>query len=160
MAKSKKQPLGFVEIVRKLHKAGLENSPPPNRFMQPVDELLSISERVDRLLGIYNRNQQNSKEMIYFVMYDIESTKVRTQIAKYLLKKGLTRVQKSVFIASTERSIYDQIQGDLKAVQACYDNSDSILLIPVSTDEIRAMKLIGQNIDFDLALKNRKTLFF
>lgn len=48
----------------------------------------------------------------------------------------------------------------MKEVQECYDNNDSILLIPISTDEIRAMKLIGKNIDFDLAIKNRNTLFF
>jgi CRISPR-associated protein Cas2 len=39
-----------------------------------------------------------------------------------------------------------------KEVQDCYENEDSILLVPVSTDEIRAMKMIGVNIDFDLAL--------
>jgi hypothetical protein len=45
-------------------------------------------------------------------------------------------------------------------VQECYENNDSILLVPVSTDEIKAMKVIGQNIDFDLILKNKNTLFF
>lgn len=97
--------------------------------------------------------------MIYFIMYDIESNKVRTLVAKYLIRKGCTRVQKSIFIASTERPVFDEIRKDLKEVQECYDNSDSILLVPVSTDEIRAMKVIGQNIDFDLALKNKNTLF-
>ena len=97
--------------------------------------------------------------MIYFIMYDIESNKVRTLVAKYLIRKGCTRVQKSIFIASSERPVFDEIRKDLKEVQECYDNSDSILLVPVSTDEIRAMKVIGQNIDFDLALKNKNTLF-
>ncbi len=92
-------------------------------------------------------------------MYDIESNKVRTLVAKYLIRKGCTRVQKSIFIASTERPVFDEIRKDLKEVQECYDNSDSIILVPVSTDEIRAMKVIGQNIDFDLALKNKNTLF-
>ena len=98
--------------------------------------------------------------MIYFVMYDIENNKVRNLVARYLIKKGCTRIQKSIFIASTDRNVYNQIQTDLKEVQECYDNNDSIILVPVSTDEIRSMKLIGQNIDFDLALKNRNTLFF
>jgi len=160
MAKQKKQPLSFVDKMRKLHKAGLEGSAPPNRSVSIDDGLTTVTERVERLIGVLKRNQQKKNEMIYFVMYDIESTKVRTQIAKYLIKKGCTRVQRSVFIASTDRGIFDQIQGDLKEVQECYENKDSILLIPVSTDEIRAMKLIGQNVDFDLALKNRNTLFF
>jgi len=160
MAKQKKRPLTFVEKMQKMHRAGLENSPPPNRMKNNVDELPTIEERVEQLMGIIKQNRQEKGKMIYFVMYDIESTKVRTQIAKYLIKKGCTRVQKSVFIASTDRAVFDEIKNDLKEVQECYENKDSILMIPVSTDEIRAMKLIGQNIDFDLALKNKNTLFF
>jgi CRISPR-associated endonuclease Cas2 len=158
--KPKKQSLGFVEKMQKLYKAGLEGSPPPNRQTTIDPDLPTLTERVEQLMGLLKRNQQKAGTMIYFVMYDIESNKVRTQIVKYLIKKGCTRVQKSIFIASTDRIIFDEIQSDLKEVQACYDNNDSILLIPVSTDEIRAMKLIGSNIDFDLALKNRNTLFF
>jgi CRISPR-associated protein Cas2 len=32
--------------------------------------------------------------------------------------------------------------------------------VPVSTDELRAMKIIGQNIDVDLIVRNKNTLFF
>ena len=93
-------------------------------------------------------------------MYDIESNKVRTQVVKYLIKKGCTRVQKSIFLANTRREVFDEIRADLREVQACYENNDSILLVPVSTDEIKAMNMIGQNVDFDLILQNRNTLFF
>jgi len=124
-----------------------------------VEELPSLPERIDKVLGVLNTQKNNPRQMIYFIMYDIESNKVRNLIAKYLIRKGCTRVQKSIFIASSERPVFDEIRKDLKEVQECYDNSDSILLVPVSTDEIRAMKVIGQNIDFDLALKNKNTLF-
>lgn len=159
MAK-KKNPLSFVEKMKKIHQAGLANSPPANRTTTIDPDLPSLSERIEKLMGFIKRDPQNSLSMIYFVMYDIEDNKVRTQIAKYLIRKGCTRVQKSIFIANTDRNIYDEIQKDLKEVQQCYDNNDSVLLIPISTDEIRAMKLIGKNIDFDLAIKNRNTLFF
>jgi len=159
MAK-KKNPLSFVEKMKKIHQAGLANSPPANRTTTIDPDLPSLSKRIEKLMGFIKRDPQNSLSMIYFVMYDIEDNKVRTQIAKYLIRKGCTRVQKSIFIANTDRTIYDEIQKDLKEVQQCYDNNDSVLLIPISTDEIRAMKLIGKNIDFDLAIKNRNTLFF
>lgn len=159
MAK-KKNPLSFVEKMKKLHQAGLANSPPANRTTTIDPDLPSLSERIEKLMGFIKRNKQNSLSMIYFVMYDIEDNKVRTQVAKYLIRKGCTRVQKSIFIANTDRTVFDEIQKDLKEVQQCYDNNDSVLLIPISTDEIRAMKLIGKNIDFDLAIKNRNTLFF
>jgi len=156
----KKEPLSFVEKMKKIHQAGLANSPPANRSTTIDPDIPSLSERVEMLMGFIKRDKKNPLAMIYFVMYDIEDNKVRTQIAKYLIKKGCTRVQKSIFIANTNRTVFDEIQNDLKEVQQCYDNADSVLLIPVSTDEIRAMKLIGRNIDFDLALKNRNTLFF
>lgn len=158
--RAKKKPIGFVERMLKLRKAGLEGSPTPNRSTTIDPDLPTLTERVEKLMGLLKQNQQKAGYMIYFIMYDIESNKVRGQIVKYLIKKGCTRVQKSIFIANTDRAVFDEIQKDLKLVQACYDNSDSLLLIPISTDEIRAMKLIGNNIDFDLVLKNRNTLFF
>jgi len=121
---------------------------------------MPLNERIEQILGVVKRLDKNSNKMIYFVMYDIENNKVRTQVAKYLIKKGCTRVQKSIFLANTNRVVYSEIKNDLKEVQECYENNDSILLVPVSTDEIKAMKIIGQNIDFDLILQNKNTLFF
>lgn len=41
-----------------------------------------------------------------------------------------------------------------------YDNKDSIFIVPLSIDYIRSMKVIGENVDFDLILKTRSTIFF
>jgi len=92
-------------------------------------------------------------------MYDIEHNKIRNYIAKYLQRKGCTRVQKSIFLASTDRKKYDEIQNTLKSVQEMYENNDSVFFVPVSTDEIRAMKVIGKSVDFDLITGSRNTLF-
>ena len=67
-------------------------------------------------------------------MYDIESNKVRNQVAKYLLRKGCFRVQRSIFLADLNNQDYEQIRSDLSEVQACYDNHDSIM---ISTDIYR-----------------------
>ncbi len=98
--------------------------------------------------------------MLFFVMYDISSTKVRNQIVKYLLKNGCLRVQKSIFLADLPLSKYNQIRDDLVEVQQCYENEDSILIVPISTDYLQAMKIIGQQIDIDLIMKKKNTLFF
>lgn len=139
--------------------AGLEGSPEIRAKSGP-DTLEPLSERIQQILGIIKRVKSNHQKMIYFVMYDIENNKVRTQIAKYLIKRGCTRVQKSIFLANTNRVVYSEIKNDLKEVQECYENNDSIFLVPVSTDEIKAMSVIGQNVDFDLILQNKNTLFF
>ena len=98
--------------------------------------------------------------MLFFVMYDIESNKVRNLVAKYLIRMGCTRIQKSFFLADLEPDSVSKIKSDLADVQSAYENNDSILIVPVSTDELRAMKIIGQNIDVDLIVRNKNTLFF
>jgi len=98
--------------------------------------------------------------MIFFIMYDIENNKVRNHISKYLIKKGCVRIQKSVFLIETERKNYQELHQTLKEVQEVYDNNDSILFIPLSVDELKAMKMIGQQIDVDFIMNNRSTLFF
>ncbi len=159
MAKKKKKELTFPEKLRKIKNAGLEGSP-EIRAKQDTDALRPLSERIQQVLGIIKRVKSNNQNMVYFIMYDIENNKVRTQVAKYLIKKGCTRVQKSIFLANTNRTVYSEIKSDMKEVQECYENNDSIFLVPVSTDEIKAMSVIGQNIDFDLILQNKNTLFF
>ena len=98
--------------------------------------------------------------MLFFVMYDIESNKVRAQIAKYLIRKGCTRIQRSIFLADLASSEYNTIRQDLAAVQAAYDNKDSILIVPISTDYLQAMKVIGQKIELDIIMHSKNTLFF
>ena len=158
--KKKRVPPSFGEIMRKLKRSGLEGSPPANKQWDDGSDVEEISIRIQRILGIFNRQNGDPRRMVYFVMYDIENNKVRTLISKYLIKKGCTRVQKSIFLADTERKIFDEIQTDLKEVQECYDNDDSILLVPVSFDLLQSMKMMGKNVDFDLILKKRNTLIF
>lgn len=98
--------------------------------------------------------------MLFFVMYDIESNKVRRYVVKYLEKKGCFRVQKSIFLADLPMENYQAIRADLAEVQAAYENMDSILVVPISTDYLRAMKVIGENIDIDIVTHNKNTLFF
>lgn len=93
-------------------------------------------------------------------MYDIESDKVRTLISKYLQKRGCTRVQNSIFLADLPVKVYEQIQQDLREVQSCYDNHDSILVVPVPAEHLRAMCVIGKNFDLDTIMKTKSTLFF
>ncbi len=158
--RKKRVPPSFGEIMRKLKKSGIEGSPPANKVWDDGSEVEELSSRIRRVLGIMDKVNGDPKRMVYFIMYDIENNKVRSLIAKYLLKKGCTRVQKSIFLADSERTRFDEIQKELREVQECYDNDDSILLVPVSTDLLQSMKIIGKNVDFDLILKKRNTLFF
>ncbi len=159
MTKKKKQ-ISFVETMRKFKKAGIKNSPPPNRKVSGLDELNELEDRVKRILGIIIKNKRAAGNMIFFVMYDIQNDKVRNHVSKYLLRMGCFRVQRSVFLADLPNDKYDKIRSDLTEVQEAYENKDSILVVPISTDYLTAMKIIGQTIDIDVITKQKNTLFF
>ena len=56
--------------------------------------------------------------------------------------------------------VYDRIRSDLAEVQAVYDNEDSIIVLPVTSDYLRMMKIIGKNINLDVVTHSKNTLFF
>ena len=158
--KKKKEPLPYIEVLRRLARAGVKDSPSVNRVTGNIEDMPSLKDRVDFLIGVVNRQQRKATDMLFFIMYDIESNKVRREIAKYLEDKGCFRIQKSIFLASADRTVYEQIKSDLAEVQALYDNHDSIILCPVSTDEMRSMKVIGQELNIDIITRTNNTLFF
>lgn len=155
-----KQASDYIELLKKLKHSGLSGSPPPNRTAVKLDDLVSIEERINRVLNLINDKNRKATNMLFFVMYDIENNKVRNYIAKYLLKKGCSRIQKSIFLADLSISVYEEIKQDLSEVQQTYENNDSIILVPISTDYLQSMKIIGQNIDIDLITHTKNTLFF
>jgi len=106
--------------------------------------------------------QKNYKDrhMMYMVMYDIENNKIRTQVAKYLIKKGCLRIQKSVYLSKSNRVTYEGICQVLKEINVMYDNRDSILILPVPEDKFHHMKMIGHNVEFEVVTKPKNVLFF
>ena len=152
----KKKQLSFAEQVNKIHSSGLPRDKPP---LGSIDNLVSLEQRIQEIFGIINK-KHSRLYMTFFVMYDIENDKVRNQVVKYLLRKGCMRIQKSIFLADLKHEIYTQIKDDLSEVQACYENNDSIIVCPISTDYLQALRIIGKNIDIDIVLKNKNTLFF
>ncbi|MCF8222304.1 MAG: CRISPR-associated endonuclease Cas2 [Bacteroidales bacterium] len=160
MNKESNTDLTFVRKMMLIKKAGINTYKSINHPVCKSEIIEDLPSRIQRAMKITTSKDLKQNEMIYFIMYDIENNKIRQNIAKYLEKKGCTRVQKSIFIAKSERKTYDEISSTLKKVQELYSNNDSIFFVPVSTDHIRAMKIIGVNVDFDMVLGNRNTLFF
>jgi len=151
----------YLENLRKLVAAGLSGSPPINDHVPPdYDTLPSLQQRVDALLGIVNQPKRPPTNMLFFIMYDIESNKVRRNVVKYLERQGCTRIQKSIFLADLSSDTYHMIRNDLAEVQALYENQDSIIVCPVSTELLRSMKIIGKSINVDIITHSRNTLFF
>ena len=159
MSKKRKE-LTFLEKLAKLRHSGLQGSWMVSENNIDWDSLDSLDVRVRRLLGLVNRSERKVTDMLFFVMYDIESNKVRQQVAKYLLKMGCFRIQRSIFLADLTPEKYELIRSDLTEVQSFYDNQDSILIVPVSTDLLKSMKIIGKSVDVDIIMRTKNTLFF
>lgn len=156
----KKSGLTFPQKMEKLQHAGIHSSAVIRSRETDLSDLGTLEERVARLLGILHSKQRSSSNMLFFVMYDIESNKVRYQVSKYLLRKGCFRIQRSIFLADLSHEQYESIRTDLAEVQACYDNHDSIIIVPVSVDLLKSMKVIGKSLDVDIIMQTKNTLFF
>ncbi len=119
-----------------------------------------LQKRVEKILDWLAQYQpQTGSDMLYFVMYDIEDNKIRNHIAKYLIKKGCMRVQKSIYLAKSSSSIYHEIADTLTDINAMYKNNDSIFLLPVPEDKLRHMRIIGKNVDVELVTKPPNVFF-
>ncbi len=161
MPRKKYSELTLEEKLVRVTKAGLSDKKLDSIESRPKElSELTIEEKIDKILGIIENPNRKVTDMLCFIMYDIESDKVRNQIVKYLLKKGCLRVQKSIFLADLTSETYDIVRSELTAVQSYYDNEDSILIVPISTDYLKSMKIIGKKIDVDIILKSKNTLFY
>lgn len=152
---------GPEEVLDKIRAAGLkERKSRAEGTAAEDDELSPLPVRVSKVLGIVNNPERNDNNMLFFVMYDIESNKVRRLVAKYLERQGCARIQDSVFLADLSHEKYNAIRNDLAEVQAAYDNPDSILVVPISTDYLKSMKVIGKELNLEIITGSRNTLFF
>lgn len=150
----------YIQVLRKLKNAGVGQGKLINRTVNPVDSLPTLEQRLRKLLGIVNKPSRPASNMLFFVMYDIESNKVRYNVVKYLERMGCTRIQKSIFLADLSVGGYETIKRDLAEVQSLYDNHDSIIICPISTDLLKSMKVIGLSINIDIITRSKNTLFF
>ena len=155
----KKRPIDYIKILKQLHQAGVHKNVEQIKE-EEEDDLTSIDDRIKKILGIIDSSKRNAGKMLFFVMYDIESNKVRRYIVKYLQKQGCTRIQKSIFLANLELAKFNEIKQDLQAVQQAYENNDSILVVPITAEYLNSMKIIGQNINIDIICNSKNTLFF
>jgi CRISPR-associated endonuclease Cas2 len=81
-------------------------------------------------------------------------------ISKYLEDKGCVRIQFSVFLCHSKNSKFVEIYETLRDINSMYENSDSILVIPINVSDVRSMKVIGKNIAIDTIIDPPNTLFF
>jgi CRISPR-associated protein Cas2 len=152
------------ELNQNWEKAGLPFV--PEKRLNEVTALENITNTLpEGLKGFFDffKNSQTlkrSEDMYCFIMYDIENTKIRNMMAKYLIQKGCIRVQKSIYFARFHRKLQKEVTVVLRKMQACYENQDSILVLPVGEDMLNSLTCIGKTFEFKLITAPKHTLFF
>ena len=156
MPKPKQVEISLKQRLERMRQAGLlQNSTPLQ-----IEAMASIPERIRTILGIIRHKPQKATTMNYMIMYDIENNKVRRMISKYLQQQGCVRIQKSVFMANSGHPQFNTIHETLKDINSFYENTDSIILVPVNVADVRSMKLIGSNVSIETLVDPPNTLFF
>jgi CRISPR-associated endonuclease Cas2 len=153
--KPKKVVISLKERMERMLHAGLLQ----RYAISDTEKIDSLPNRIKAILGIIRHKPQKATTMNYMIMYDIENNKVRRMISKYLQQQGCLRIQKSVFMANTEHPKFNSIYETLKDINSFYENTDSIILIPVNVSDARSMKLIGNNVSIDTLIDPPNTLF-
>ena len=161
MPRKKKGPMSIDEILSRIREAGLSATNVIKSGREAKNsELEPLDARVRQILSLAADHHKKPNDMLFFVMYDIESDKVRRLVAKYLIRQGCFRIQRSIYLADLPAEKCEAIKSDLSEVQAAYDNSDSIMVVPISTDYLKAMKVIGKALDVNVIMRTQNTLFF
>ncbi|MBZ5857567.1 CRISPR-associated endonuclease Cas2 [Flavihumibacter profundi] len=156
------KPKTYHELLLALKKAGMNRSAAlsEKKILTDKDELLPLSERVEKIISLLKKASMTpAHNTLGFIMYDIEDNKVRNHIAKYLERLGYVRIQKSIFFGNTNRKIHEDVHQALKEINDLYENKDSIVFLPVSSDDISKLRLIGKNIEFQVMMGSKNVLF-
>ncbi len=126
---------------------------------QDPNVIPDLPQRIKIILNIIKNKPKKPGDMIYIIMYDIESNIVRNEIAKFLIRKGCIRIQKSVYLIRNKPEHIMKIYRSLVDVQQTYDNQDSIILVPVDVSSLKSMKLIGKEVNIEKIIDKPNTLF-
>ena len=153
----------YHEILKKLKQAGMHKAEQleQRRKLGLEEALLPLDERVNKIIELFKSAAMTpATNTLGFIMYDIEDNKIRTHIAKYLERLGYLRIQKSIFFGNINRKVHEDVYKAIKEINELYDNSDSIVFLPVSNDDIGKVKLVGKNIEFNVMMETKNVLFF
>lgn len=95
-------------------------------------------------------------ELLVWVVYDISLDKTRTKLAKLCKKRGLIRVQKSVFLGTLNRTEIDELA--LMFRDAIEESEDSVYIFPMCRPDFQKTRLIGRSFDRERVTDDVKAL--
>ena len=84
--------------------------------------------------------------MPHLICYDITNDNLRTKMGKKILEHGLDRINKSVYLGALSESSLTQLEALLSSLlQQKGEPQDSLIIIPVTAQQIQDMRVHGEN---------------
>lgn len=84
--------------------------------------------------------------MPHLICYDITNDNLRTKMGKKILEHGLDRINKSVYLGALGESSLTQLEALLSSLlQQKGEPQDSLIIIPVTAQQIQDMRVHGEN---------------
>lgn len=117
-----------------------------------IDELRKLQEK------IFNKGPLPDGVLL-LCTYDIGNTRQRNRWIKILKKKGMYRVQKSVFMGEIPRKRFLELQAHSRNLHTDLEETDHIMLIPLSEQNVLNIHVTGRALDLTLILNRRRVLF-
>ena len=98
--------------------------------------------------------------MATLICYDITNNSLRTRMGKKIIAKGIDRINKSVYLGDISETALATLERELVAmVQKKNDPNDSLIILPVTMQQIHNMRIYGQNgLDKDELTGEKTTL--
>ena len=96
--------------------------------------------------------------MVYLLCYDIPTDSIRTKIAKRLIQEGFERIQKSVYITTSNPENNTALWKMLTTI-INKEKEAIIFIIPLTRNNFRSLKKIGTfDLDIDYLLGEKRSL--
>lgn len=96
--------------------------------------------------------------MLTWVVYDIQSTKIRNAVIKKCMNVGLYRVQKSIFLGNLRKT---EIKELILYIENTVDTeNDSVYVFPIQQQDYDSMGIIGKAFDKELISNEVVSKFF
>ena len=98
--------------------------------------------------------------MPHLICYDIASDSLRAKMGRKILEFGLDRTNKSVYLGSITESSLTQLEALLSGLlQQKSEPQDSLIIIPVTAQQVQEMRVHGENgLDKDELTGDKSTM--
>ena len=95
--------------------------------------------------------------MLIWLLYDIKNNKNRNKISSICKNFGMFPIQKSVFLGIVDSDRKDIFLDNLKSNT---EETDSIIILHTTKNNVKDSIVLGKKLEFDLALREKNLIFF